>query len=323
MLEKHLDIEGTTYRLAQVGRSGMAPLVPLFREVFARRDFNLDWLNGKYGCEYEGVRGCSYVAFTETGAAVASLGVLPWPMRFGDRIELAAQLVDAATLPQHRRRGLFARIAQMAVEVCHDAGISFLFAFPETQRHSYAGFIRHVGFSHIHDLIEYRLPIRTLCAERLARRAGPLNTLYERRLQKTLDVYTPGDPVLENSLLAEGYAGTHRNRAFHEYKSFAGSRVLEFDGGRVWLKVRRGVFVGDFEASSEANLVKTAHVLEHIARRLGIHQILFQTSGKTRLARFFAERYLALPRLTVVYRNLRSQIPVDALRFTSGDLDNF
>jgi hypothetical protein len=41
------------------------------------------------------------------------------------------------------------------------------------------------------------------------------------------------------------------------------------------------------------------------------------------LARFFAERYLALPRLTVVYRNLRSQIPVDALRFTSGDLDNF
>src|SRR5262245_3661116 len=112
MLERHVDIEGTTYRLGQVGPLEMAPLVSLFREVFARRDFNLDWLNGKYGCEYEGVRGCSYVAFTETGEAVASLGVLPWPIRFGDRTELAAQIVDAATLPQHRRRGLFARMTQ-------------------------------------------------------------------------------------------------------------------------------------------------------------------------------------------------------------------
>ena len=323
MHEKYVDIEGTTYRLEQVGPSQLAPLVPLFRDVFARRDFTVDWLNKKYGCEYDGVRGFSCVAFTQSGTAVASMGVLPWPIRFGDRIELAAQLVDAATHPEHRRRGLFALTGQMAVEICDAAGIAFIFAFPDTERHSYAGFIRHVGFSHIHDLIEYRLPIRTLWAERLARRAGPLNTLYEQRLQKTLDAYAPGDPILENSLLSEGHAGTHRHRAFHEYKSFAGGRVLEFDGGRVWLKVLRGVFVGDFEASSETNVLKTTRALEDIARRLGIHQILFQTSGKTRFARFFNERCSGLPRLTVLYRNLRSQIPAEALRFTSGDLDNF
>src|SRR5262245_46099064 len=184
MLERHLEIEGASYRLARVGPLEMAPLVPLFHQVFARHDFSFDWLKAKYGCEFEGVRGCSYVAITETGEAVASLGVLLWPIRFGDRTELAAQLVDVATFPQHRRRGLFARMAQMAVEVCHDEGISFLFAFPETQRHSYAGFIRHVGFSHIHDLIEYRLPVRTFWAERLARRARFLNTFYERRLKK-------------------------------------------------------------------------------------------------------------------------------------------
>jgi len=322
MPERTVEAAGTTYRLACVHGPEMGPLVPLFRKVFRRPDFNLDWLKKKYGCEYEGVGAFSCVAFTDAGQAVASLGILPWPIRFGNRTEVAAQLVDGATHREHRHRGLFTRLAKMARELCDSAGISFLFGFARPQGGSYQGLVR-IGYTHIDDLVEYRLPILTFWVERVARRVGRLHGLYERHLQRTLRAYFPVDPVLDNSLFSEGFAGTHRDRAFHDYKAFAGNRVLAVDGGRVWLKVRRGLFVGDLEASSEAEMEKAVRVLERLAVRLGIHQILFQSSKGTRFSRFFADRFRPFPCLSVIYQNLRSQIPAEKLRFTLGDLDNF
>jgi len=323
MSETKLEVRGTTYHLAQVRGPDLAPLVPLFRQAFRRRDFTLDWLKKKYACEYEGVGGFCCVAFARGGQAVASLGMLPWPVRFGNRTELAAQAIDAATHHEHRRRGLFTALGEMAQELCDSAGLSFLFGFAHPQAGSYSGMLRHLGYTHIDDLVEYRLPIRTFWTERIALRMGPVHRFYSGRIDRTLSAYLPVDPILENSLLSEGFAGTLRDRPFHDYKSFAGSRVLAVDGGRVWLKVRRGFMVGDLEASSEAEMEKTVRELRQLAVRLGVHQIVFQSSKDTRFSRFFADRFQTVPCLTVIYRNLHSQIPPQKLRFTFGDQDNF
>lgn len=323
MLESTVEVGGTSYRLACLRGPEMEPLVPLFQESFRRPDFNLAWLEKKYACEYDGIGGFSCVAFSKGGQAAASFGILPWPIRFGDRTEIAGQPVDAATHHEHRRRGLFTRLAEMARQVCESAGFSFLFALPHPQGGSYPGFVRNLGYTHIDDLVEFRLSIRTLSMERVARRIGPLYRLYERHLQRTLRSYLPVDSVLDNSLLSEGFAATRRDRAFHEYKAFAGNRVLAVDGGRVWLKVNRGLFVGDLEASTEPQMESTVRALEGLALRLGVHQIVIHASKDTRFTRFFEARFPPYPSLAVVYQNLRSQIPPGKLRFTLGDHDNF
>lgn len=323
MNERRIEVGGTAYRLARIEVPDLAPLVPLFRQVYRRRDFTRDWLQKKYACEYNGMKAFVCVAFAEQGQAVASLGVLPWPIRFGDRTELAAQIVDGATHHDHRRRGLFARLAEMAVDRCRSSSVSFLFGFAQTQANSYPALIRYGGFTHVDDLVEYRVPIRTLWVERVARRLGGLDAIYARYVDRTLSACAPSDPILHNSLLSEGFAATDREKRFHEYKSFAGSRVLAVEGGRVWMKVRRGFNVGDLEASSESDMERTVCALEGLAARLGVHQILFQSSKDTRRSRFFAARFQPSPCLTVLYRNLDSQIRPEQLRFSLGDLDNF
>jgi hypothetical protein len=247
--------------------------------------------------------------------------VLPWPVRLGDRVELAGQLVDGAIAGEYRRRGLFVGLAETVRELSEAAGISFLFGFPNGE--SYPAFVRHLGYQHVHDLVEYRLPVRTVWAERVARPRGTLRPLYERYVRGALSAHF-ADQAFENSLLHEGFAGTDRDRAFHAYKSsFAGSRVVSVDGGRAWLKVERGLLVGDLEASSEADLDRTAHALERLGVRLGVHQIMFQVSKGTRFSPFFESRFRTLPGLPVIHRNLGSRIPIEKLRFTFGDLDNF
>ncbi len=316
--EATVEARGTTYRLSVLRGPELAPLLPLFHDAFAGRDFSLDWLQRKYACA--GAFVCA--AFTEGGEAAGSVGVLPWRVRYGDRSEVAGQMVDVATGSAHRGRGLFVALSELARELCEAEGVGFLYGFPNEA--AYPIWLGKLGYRHVDDLVEYRLPIRTIWAERVARRAGPLRPLYEGHLERALSACAAPDPVLENSLLREGFAGVERDRAFHAYKSaFAGSRVLALDGGRVWLNVRQGLLLGDVEALAEADLEKTVRALRRLAGRLGVHQILFQASKETRFSTAFADWTRASPGLPVIYRSLGSQIPLEKLRFTFGDLDNF
>jgi hypothetical protein len=300
----------------------MAPLLPLFGDAFGPRPFTAEWLKRKYACEYHGLAGFSCVAFQQDGQPAGSVGVLPWPVRFGDHVEAAGQMVDVATGSAHRGRGLFMRLAEMAREVCEAAGVSFLFGFPNEA--AYPIWINKLGYQHIHDLVEYRFPVRTIWAEKVARRSGTLRPFYERHVHRALNAYVAADPVLENSLVREGFAGIDRNGSFYAYKaSFAGSRVVALDGGRAWLKVRHGLLLGDLEASSGADLATTTRELERLARRLGVHQIVFQASKDTRFSASLVSPFRAVPGMPAIYRDLNSRIPSEKLRYTFGDFDNF
>lgn len=327
MTERHfpspdttLTARGSTYRIAVLRGAELETVLPLFRDAF-NRDFTLDWLRRKYACEREGLAGFACVALTEQGDAAGSVGLLPWAMRLGQRSEIAGQMVDVATGSAHRGRGLFVQLAEIVGELCSQAGVGFLYGFPNEE--AYPIWTQKLGYAHIDNLLQYRLPVRTVWAERVARRASPLNRVYEPYVRRVLAGYRPAASLLENSLLAEGFAGVDRDGPFHAYKSsFAGSRVVALAGGRVWLNVRHGLLVGDLEASTEADLDTTAHALERLAVRLGVHHVVFQASTDTRFSSL-ARRFDVSPGLPVIYRDLGSRIPIEKLRFTFGDFDNF
>jgi ribosomal protein S18 acetylase RimI-like enzyme len=319
--ETSFEVRGTPYRLALLEGEEVARLSGFFCAAFGRRLFTPEWLRRKYAYACRGARACSYVALDEHGEPVGAVGLLPAAVRFGDHVELAAQLIDCAVAASQRGRGLFVALADAVRERCQAAGISFLFGFPNEQ--AYPAWVRHLGYEHVHDLVEYRLSVRTLPVERAARRVRPLRPLYSRYARRALARRAASDH-LENSLLAEGFAGVERDAGFQAYKaSFTGGRTLALGGGRAWLKVDGGLFVGDLEAASEADLDATLRALERLAVRLGSDRVLLQASEETRFATLLPSRYRRLPGLPVIHRDLGSRIPAARLRFTSGDLDNF
>ena len=316
------EARGDRYRLAVLTGRELSYLLPLFHDVFGRRRFSADWLERKYAVEHGGARGFACAAFAQDGSPAGCVGMLPWPIRLGDRVETAAQIADVATGSVHRGRGLAVRLDELAREVCEAQGVTFIFGFPTET--AFRIWLSKLGYLHVDDLVVYRIPVRTLWAERAAPRIPALKRFYARYVERTLSAYAPADRVLENTLLRDGFAGTERDRAFYEYKSsFAGSRVVSLGGGRVWLAVRRGLLVGDFEAASSADLERTVRELIELARRLGAHQIVFQASKLTRFSELLPGRFHRSPGLPLIHKNLRSAIPHEKLRFTFGDLDNF
>src|SRR5262249_37854272 len=229
---------------------------------------------------------------------------------------------DVATASAHRGRGLFVLCAEMARQVCENAGVGFLFGFPNEA--AYPIWINKLGYQHIHDLVEYRLPIVTVWAERLAAKVALLRGPYDFYVEHALARRAPHDGVLQNSLLAEGFAGVNRDAAFHQYKTtFTRCRVVEVDNGRVWIGVGHGLAVGDFDGLTEASLMAEGAALRSLARRLRPHHVIFQASKDTRFDRYLASLFRMTPGMPVIYRRLSSEIPSERLRFSFADLDNF
>jgi hypothetical protein len=315
------EANGVRYRVEARYGNEMTPLVRLFRDAFHGRAVDTGWFERKYGCENRSVRGFACVAFGPNGEAAGSVGLLPWLVRYGERLELAGQLVDVATGSEHRGRGLFVRLAEVVRDVCGARGVSFLFGFPNEA--AYPIWIAKLGYSHVDDLVEYRFAVRTLPAEKAFSRIGVLQRLHENYAQHLLDRLDAGN-AMKNSLTSEGFGCVERNAAFYAYKSaFAGSRVLSVDGGLVWLRLGGQLFLGDIEARDEPDLERTLQAVRRLATRLGTTPVVFQTSRGTRLDAYLSGRWNRLPGLPIIHRNIDSQIPVEKLKFTFGDLDNF
>ena len=312
---------GATYRLAALYGAEIETLVPLFREVFPTGGFTVDSVRRKYAWEPNGIRAFACAAFAETGEPAAAVGVLPWPIRHGDRVEVAAQIGESSTAPAHRGRGLFVRLVQLAHEVCEAAGMAFVVRFPNHL--SFPLTVSKLGYTHLGDLVEFRWPVSTVPLERAARRLR-LGGAFDRYAGRVTGRFVEPDPAPLSSVLDEGFGGVDRDAGFLAYKAaFAGSRVLRIGDARVWLRVHHGLVVGDAAAASDAELGRALDELPRLARRLGAHRILFQASPDLRLARSLAGRLPEAGRRPVAYYDFDSRIPPDALRFTLGDIDTF
>jgi hypothetical protein len=312
---------GESYRLAVLHGREIEVVSPLLLEVFGPRGFTPEWIRRKYAWERDGVRSFLCAALAEDGRPVAAVGMLPWPIHYGDRVELAGQLADCATSAAHRGHGLHARLVDLAHDVCVAAGMTFTFRF--SNELAFTITTTKLGYTAIDDLVEFHVPVRTLWAERGARRTG-LGTAYDRRVERLTEPFLTTGPPLASSVLAEGYAGVERDRAFHAYKAaFGDSRVLDLDGARVWLTVRHGILVGDMSAASEAELGRGLDALMRLARRLGAHQLLFQASPDIALSRYLETRLPVTRTRRISCFDLGSKIPPAALRFTFGDIDTF
>jgi hypothetical protein len=312
------------YEVAVLKGREMAPLVPLFREAFGRSMFRPDWLHRKYDYSDRGIGGFSCTAFASDGRPAATLGVLPFGIRFGDRRETAGQLVDAATAVEHRGRGLFGRLEGLIRELAEKIGLSFLFAFPHLQGDSYPLFVDKLGYAHLDDLVEHRLPVRGLPVASAADRLPGFASGYQRQVARRLNRLASTDPVLPNSLGSGGLACVDRNAEFFAYKrSFSGARVIGSPPRRAWLRPGRSLFLGDLEATSDEDVGRTLGELRSLARRIGVRDVVLQASRDSRFTHVFAPVCEPGVGLAVVHHQVSSQIPPESLRFSFGDLDNF
>lgn len=306
------------YQFEQLNDSNIHHLVYLYKQVF-RTNYSIDFIKAKYGSKYTGINAQGHFAFYKS-KPVAFHGAIPVVMQQGKKKELCAQYGDAMTLKSHAGNGLFTILGEETDALLKTLGVRFAWGFPN--QNSEYGYVNKLEWQGKSRMQCYILKTKTLPTEQLLRKTKVFSKISQNRIEKKLhDLIIPKEALCSIDL--EKMGGIERSNNFYEYRSFTPNYFIQLNGTKVWIKPKGGLLVGDLEVKSEEQVFSSILDLKKLAVDLGLHQVIIQASPNSKLNQILKNKYQAIDSWLIGYKIFNSEIDLDKLQFTYGDLDTF
>ncbi|QKJ29916.1 GNAT family N-acetyltransferase [Mucilaginibacter mali] len=314
-MSKPIDI----YNIKRLSPDDIGDVCRLFKAVY-HREQSIAFFRGKYNTAYMGIKYMGYIAYNQDGLPVAFYGALPCLLQHGNKKISTAQAADAMTHPDHRGRGLFLKLASLTVELCRENGIHTVFGFPN--QNALPGYVDKLGWQVADTMDCFVIPVHRYNWEHKLKKLPMLRHLYTAYANKILKKYSVAQQGINNSALNEGFDGVYRTDDHFRYKTYSPTVVIRAKHALVWLKISNGLIIGDICLATN-NFSRVMHTVLQLARRLGVKQVIFQSSPGTKLHGLFNERYWSAPSFQVIFKETGERLPLNRIKFTAADIDTF
>lgn len=305
------DPEITIERLDQTNINSL----PVLYHVVYGRKMTAAFFEKKYKTGYAGLEYAGYIAYAKDHRPVAFLGAIPCELNYDDKIISAAQLTDGMTDPAYQGRGLFVLLIEKITELCKQNNVRFLFGFPN--QHSLPVFLNRLEWKEYGKMDLFSLPVQALPLEKISGKFSVFRYLYNSWLQRVLKRYS----TLSATNISSADPGIYKRDDYKKYR-YPDSIVISIRQALLHVKIKHGMRIGEM-IISENEFDDVMSILKKLACKLGVNKIAFHCSTGYELHRLFAERYESIPSFTIVSKDLGSGIPLNALKFTYGDIDIF
>ena len=306
------------YDVRRLNKQNLADVEKLHTVVYGRVPAENFFLN-KYNTAFVGAEYIGYIAYDQQ-MPIAFYGVIPCFLSVNDETILSAQSADTMTHPDYRNKGLFVELAERTYQLCIGEGIRLIFGFPN--QNSLPGFVNKLGWE-ITGLMDcFILKTGKYSWQRLFRKVPAFKDRFAKYQQSVLNKYTESSAGIDNSVFKDGYDGIIRDECFFKYKTYSNKQGIKIGGSWAWLKINNILLIGDMEVWP-GDFEKLVTYLKKLARKLGLNEIHFHTSGGTMLHELFARQHKAIPSFPVIVKQLIGYTPADKIKFTSADIDTF
>ncbi len=323
----HMQDLNNIYEFRRIGLENLSDMVGLVENV-SRKSQSLERYRKKYLTPWSEGQFHGWLAYERSSMkAVSVAAALPLFARFPDGRELPiTQMTETFTLPEHRGKGLMTAMVGTIINEQIALGTHLFFGL--LNQNNVHGFIEKLGFTHIGKMNHHTIKIKTFPLEALCRRCK-IPALFQWWANKITSplLLTSGEP-LNNSAQEEGYGGVLHDNRFFSYKSFTYNKRCRIAGIDCWLKFETGLLVGDAlipENCPEVKFDDWLACLIGLARRAGLHQIIFQSHPSSRLGQKLSARIQDQPSWSVCVLADGDDIQSiqDKLRFCYGDFETF
>ena len=272
----------------------------------------------RYNGSVPGLYNLAFVAYNAEGEPVAFNGMQTCTLEWEGQLIPAAQNTDIMTHPAYRYRGLFANLSQRLFALCRQQGVQLLFGFPND--FSYHGAVHTLNWQPADRMHCFSLSVKRGMGYPLLRKMGWWNAAKK---EKTWQAFNAVPGGIENAIHREGFAGVWRNEAYLQWKAAGGSKVIQLEDARVWLKEKHHLMVGDIFNMHAGNAAKVMDGLFSLAKQLGLEQVQFHCSPGTTLYKHWSRLLPATDSYPVLIQDFGSGIPADKLKFSFADIDIF
>lgn len=308
------------YEIKPLSDNTISDLKILYKAVFGN-SYTEKQILEKYDTYYLGKKHFGHIAYYKN-QPVAFHGAIPVQMKYNNQLELAAQYGDAMTIKSHNGKGLFSKLGELTDSLLQAEGFKFVWGFPN--QNSEYGYINKLNWTYKESIQGFRFPIRTIPLEKTIKKTGFLSNWYAKFVRQKFSKYEVVNTISGSVFLKENCVSVNRNQEYYSYKSFGNNFCVKINETLFWIKIQHGLLVGDLEISTVANFDFALEKLKQIAFRIGVNEIIFQTSPNTLIAELLQSKTNnQFESWKVGYKNFNSNFPLENLKFTFGDLDTF
>lgn len=311
------------YSTKQINDNSYGDIQTLVQLCF-RSNVALESIKIKYNTEMFGLRNIGFLAKSENDELAAYYGVFPAVLNYENDDHLVAQSGDTMTAPNHRKKGLFTRLAKETYTLSEKKGIKIIFGFPN--ENSFPGFKHKLDWKFFGCMQQFTFPVKTAPLSKLPVKFPVLRSLYynyvKSRITKNLIEFENIDFASFNYTHAKGLI--KKDRSFFEYKlKRPDTYVVDIDGFQLLIKVNLDLFIGEvsrIENYQGAQLVKT---VTNLAEKLGCQKVVFSVSENHWLFQILNKILNPEKSLPIGFYIIDQSIDPSGIQFSRADYDTF
>jgi len=310
------------YIYERLSKDNLKDLLYLIKDCYNRED-SIERLKKKYNTKAWGAEYVGYLAYSnETKEPAAYYGVFPISFSYKGETLLAAQSGDTMTHSNHRRKGLFTKLAKVCYTLAQNEGIKFVFGFPVDA--SFPGFKKKLDWKfhekiNAYDFLVFTIPI----AEILKRTNATFFKSYLKFVKRFFKKNQVSSVNITNSVLKEGMAGIKRDDDYLLYKNDESKFFVQKNSATAWIKIDGTIAIGDIFYENEKDVYKLITKLKWIAFLLGISRVRAYFSPNTKIDSLLKKIKAPREGINVGYLDFESGIPIEKMKFAFADFDTF
>lgn len=308
------------YRFEKLTEANISDLKIIYKAVFGN-DYCVAEIKRKFDTSYLGVKYFGHIAYYDN-LPVAFHGAVPFQMRYRNKLELAAQYGDAMTLRSHTGKGLFTRLGEMTDKQLQEAGITFVWGFPN--QNSEYGYLHNLKWNYAERMKGFKIRASRFPLEKIARKTELTSVVFDKKVTAAFKKYKTNTFLQGTVILNDDAVTINRDNEYYQYKSFTNNFMIEIKETLFWIKIKNGLLIGDVSINSIEKFDEALQILKQISSKNGIDNIIFQASPDTQLSKMMEERAdEKFDSWIVGFKRFSTEFPLEKLKFTFGDLDTF
>ena len=281
-------------------------------------------ISNKYDTSMFGMSNVGLFALDAEKKPVAYYGVFPIVLNYDSSDYLIAQSGDTMTIPDHRKKGLFTKLAKETYSLSEEVGIRLIYGFPN--ENSYPGFKKKLNWFFPSYLQKFTIDVITVPFCELASKFTSLEPAYKRFFKSRVAKYQIGlaDLNIDDFSFSKVKGKIKRDESFFKYKLRGENTALvRINGFSLLIKSGPHLYIGEVNKIDESQTQDLIESVKTLAKRLGCKKAIFLLTKNHWLHDYLDQKVKPTKSQPIGFYIIDEKIKPEQIQFSVADFDTF
>lgn len=277
----------------------------------------------KFNTSNFGKKDIGFFARDDKDFPAAYYGIFPMRVINNGQESIVAQSGDTMTDPDHRKKGLFVKLAKETYDFAGKDGIDFIFGFPN--EFSYPGFKKKLDWIFYGEMQEFSIETKTLPLCEFAKKYSFFRSTYIRMINRRLSKYTLKieDSSIKDFSHKDPDFFVKKDISFYNYKSGDYKYLVNIKGFTMFIKAQTHLYIGDVAKFDDDRLDDFLIALNMLSKLVYSRKIVLTISETHWLFNLLKKKVSPKTSLPIGFYKYSKDFPFEKLILSMSDYDTF